>query len=170
MHWGKVPIARGIDYRHPATQIVSLMRGRSDERPSVLVVDDERAVLDSIEVVLDEHVNVQTTTLPLEALRWLDAGRDYHVVCADYRMPTMNGLQLLQRVSQRPEYVGCLLITGAEEYFQNDQRQGHYMLLKPFSPDRLVALVLQLARVAHMKRAVGDLVGAQTGRIRAMKS
>jgi DNA-binding NtrC family response regulator len=138
------------------------------ERPNVLVVDDERAVLDSIEAVLDDHTTVRTTTSPIEALRLLDSAR-YDVICADYRMPILNGIQLLQRVGERREFVSCLLITGAEEYFRKDERSSFYMLLKPFSPDRLVALVLQLARVAQMKRSVNDLVGAQTGRYRVVK-
>jgi len=147
------------------------MSGSGDDRARVLVVDDERSVLDSIEAVLDEHANVRTTTHPMEALRLLEAGdRSFHVVCADYRMPMMNGVTLLQRVAQRPEYISCLLITGAEEYFRSDNKSGHYVLLKPFSPDRLVALVLQLARVAQMKRTVGELVGAQSGRHRTAKS
>ena len=146
------------------------MRGSAEERPRVLVVDDEQAVLESVAAVLEDCAYVECTTSPLDALRKLEA-RDssFHVVCADYRMPVMNGVVLLQRVAERPEYISCLLVTGAEEYFREDKKSGYYVLLKPFSPDRLVALVSQLARVAQMKRAVGALVLAQTGRHRAVK-
>jgi len=146
------------------------MRGNGEDRPRVLVVDDEQSVLDSVAAVLDDCADVECTTSPLDALRRLEArGAAFHVVCADYRMPNMNGVHLLQRVAERPEYISCLLVTGAEEYFRDDKKSGYYVLLKPFSPERLVALVLQLARVAQMKRSVGALVLAQTGRHRAVK-
>ncbi|MGZ3420207.1 MAG: response regulator [Polyangiales bacterium] len=147
------------------------MRQKADERPRVLVVDDDRRVLASIEAVLDEHVSVHCTSQPTEALRLLDSDSSgFHVVCADYCMPRMNGVELLERVAQRPAYVSCLLITGADEYFAKHDRSGYYVLLKPFSPDRLVALVLQLARVAHMKRTVGDLKSRPLTPPRAIKS
>jgi DNA-binding NtrC family response regulator len=141
------------------------------ERPRVLVVDDDRRVLASIEAVLDEHAAVQCTSQPSEALRMIESdSAGFHVVCADYCMPRMTGVELLERVAQKPTYVSCLLITGAEEYFTKHDRSGYYVLLKPFSPDRLVALVLQLARVAHMKRTVGDLKSRPLTHPRASKS
>jgi len=51
------------------------------------------------------------------------------------------------------------------EIFHTEERGGHYVLLKPFSPERLLALVQQLARVAQMKHTVSTLSDAQSGRI-----
>ena len=47
------------------------------------------------------------------------------------------------------------------QVFDFGEAEGrYYVLLKPFDPARLLALVLQLARVADMKRAVSRLTTA----------
>jgi DNA-binding NtrC family response regulator len=131
----------------------------------VLVVDDEERVLQTVEAVLSEHVEVVTTSSISEALA-LNERSTFHVICADYRMPMMNGLELLQKLSARSPYVSCLLLTGAEEYFAKADKSGYYVLMKPFSPERLIAIILQLGRVAQMKRTVTTPFHSPTGRFR----
>jgi DNA-binding NtrC family response regulator len=138
------------------------------QRFSVLVVDDDRALLDGVDAILSDHFDVVTSTAPMDALRLFDA-RNFHVVCADYKMPLMNGLEFLHRVSARPVFMSCLLITGGDEYFQKQDKSGFYVLLKPFSPERLVALVQQLARVADMKRTVNTLNDSPSSRMRVFR-
>jgi DNA-binding NtrC family response regulator len=137
----------------------------AEQRFAVLVVDDEQTVLDTMEAVLSEHVTVSATSSPTEALRLLDT-RSFHVVCADYRMPGVDGVEVLRRTSARTEYTSCLLVTGAEEYFRRQEKGGYYVLLKPFAPDRLVSIVMQLGRVAQMKRTVADM---PSGRFRVAR-
>jgi DNA-binding NtrC family response regulator len=136
---------------------------RADDGPSafrVLVVDDEPKVAASIEAVLSDHVEVTATTSASEALRLLER-HDFHVVCTDFRMPEMTGLELLDRVSAKGKHVSCILVTGADDYFRKEDRGGYYVLLKPFEPSRLVAMVVQLARVARMRRSVEDVASAR---------
>lgn len=118
----------------------------------VLVVDDDPGMLQSISTVLGEDVDVVTCDTPREALEVFRT-TVFHVVCSDFKMPGMDGLELLRRVSASNEPVGCLLLTGSDEYSLADNNR-HYVLLKPFDPERLIALVLQLARVTEMKRSV----------------
>ena len=63
-----------------------------------------------------------------------------------------------------PEYISCLLITGSDRYEQPRDKERHYVLLKPFDPERLVTLVMQLGRVARMKRAVKRLGSSVAGK------
>jgi len=85
-------------------------------------------------------------------------------------MPGISGTELLRRVAERHPDVGCLLITGSEEYFRDDRAGGLYVLIKPFSPDRFVSLVIQMARVAQMKHAAWIAPpGRQTGRHRPLQ-
>jgi DNA-binding NtrC family response regulator len=125
----------------------------SEQRFEVLAVDDDVSLVALIRTVLSDDFDVTTTTSPREALRLIDT-HDFHVVCADYRMPGISGLEVLQRAASRPVFTSGLLITGAEEYFHTEEKGAHYVLLKPFEPERLLALVQQLAHVAQMKRAV----------------
>ncbi|WP_437326436.1 response regulator [Sorangium sp. So ce381] len=124
----------------------------AQERLRVLVVDDERRMLDSIAAILDDDIDVETCTSAHRALELLQTGQ-FHVVCSDYKMPGMNGDELLKRVAGLPFYTSCLLITGDEEYIRSSEVGRHYVILKPFEPARVTRIVLELARLAHARRS-----------------
>jgi DNA-binding NtrC family response regulator len=122
------------------------------EKYRVLVVDDDPVGLETIEAALADDVEVVTTKSPEAALKLIEAST-FHVICSDYQMVGMNGLDLLQRATARSPHLGCVLITGSNEYLRATQGDGrYYVLVKPIDPGRLIALVKQLARVADMKR------------------
>ncbi|KYF78009.1 two-component response regulator, partial [Sorangium cellulosum] len=112
------------------------------ERLRVLVVDDEQRMLDSIAAILSDDVDVTTCRSAHRALEMLHTGQ-FHVVCSDYKMPGMNGEELLKRVTELPVYTSCLLITGAEEYIRSSEGGRHYVILKPFEPARITRIVLE---------------------------
>ena len=128
-------------------------------RHRVLVVDDDDRALRSICAVLSAEVHVVTCTSAEQALRLLEV-EQFHLVCSDFLMPGMKGDELLRRVSSMPLYTSGLLITGADEYLRSKDGSHSYVILKPFDPDRLIGLVLQLARLADMKRSVHSMAGS----------
>jgi two-component system, NtrC family, C4-dicarboxylate transport response regulator DctD len=124
-------------------------------RYKVLLVDDDPALLRSLAAVLElEHdLEISCCDSAERALTLLAAG-GFHVVCTDYAMLGMTGLELLKQAAQLPECVGCLLLTGSN-LFLGRHAEGagdHYVLMKPVDPARLSSLILQLARTAEMKR------------------
>jgi CheY-like chemotaxis protein len=127
-----------------------------DGRYQVLVVDDEPAVVESIAAVLCDDVDVTTALSGVRALALIER-TSFHVVCSDYLMPDMDGAALLNRAAALPAPIGCLMITGAEEYFRKKSEIRHYVLLKPVDPRRLLSMVLHLARLTEMKRSVERL-------------
>lgn len=135
----------------------------AQERLRVLVVDDEQRMLDSIAAILSDDVDVTTCRSAHRALEMLQTGQ-FHVVCSDYKMPGMNGEDLLTRVAELPVYTSCLLITGAEEYIRSSEPGRHYVILKPFEPARITRIVLELARLAHTRRSVGSHAISPAGR------
>lgn len=135
----------------------------AQERLRVLVVDDEQRMLDSIAAILSDDVDVTTCRSAHRALELLQTGQ-FHVVCSDYKMPGMNGEELLKRVTGLPRYTSCLLITGAEEYIRSSEGGRHYVILKPFEPTRITRIVLVLARLASARRSVDALASSSTPR------
>jgi DNA-binding NtrC family response regulator len=128
--------------------------GRTPDRQNryrVLLVEDDLGVLESTAAILSDDANIVAVTSAEGALRVLASER-FDVVCTDYKMAGMNGVELLQRVSELPYAVGCLLITGNDEYLRSDSGSPYYVLVKPYEPDKLIRLVAQLARIARMKR------------------
>lgn len=123
-------------------------------RYRVLLVDDDKAVLRSMAATLEfEHqLEVIACSSGKRALELL-ASADFHVVCSDYSMPGMTGVELLERVQRLSRQTGCLLVTGAGAFIGREHgASDHYVLVKPVDPSRLSTLVLQLARTAAMKR------------------
>jgi CheY-like chemotaxis protein len=133
------------------------------EKYRVLVVDDEPTVLSSLHALLCHDVALTTCASAERALELLKS-TSFHVVISDFALPGMNGNDLFRRVRALPEFISCLLITGSDCYEQPRDKEPHYVLLKPFDPERLIAMVMQLGRVAEMKRAVQRLGSSVAGK------
>jgi DNA-binding NtrC family response regulator len=126
----------------------------------VLLVDDDRAFLSTVEAILSDQFDVKACESPREALRVeLD---EFDVVCADYNMPSMSGLELLDSVTQRSSIACCLLMTGADDFYEVIEPSGrrHPVIFKPIDPERLLNTVSHLASIAQMKRATTAMVGS----------
>jgi CheY-like chemotaxis protein len=81
-------------------------------RPRVLLVDDERLVLDGLSVRLRQKADVLTANSGAEAVARLEAGPEIAVVVSDMRMPVMNGAVLLKLVRTRWPDTVRMLLTG----------------------------------------------------------
>jgi CheY-like chemotaxis protein len=85
------------------------------ERPHVLYVDDEKQITDLMTVALDsEGFDVTVANDSQAAIEALSAKPKIDAIVLDYMMP-MDGLQLLERLSQNPELqaIKVILCSGA---------------------------------------------------------
>ncbi len=115
-------------------------------KPVILIVDDDAEVLKAIERDLRQHyrdrcrvLRAESGASALELIRRLDE-RDEEValLLVDYRMPAMNGIELLlEAVKVYPEAKRVLLTAYADTEAAikaiNEVRLNHY-LLKPWDP------------------------------------
>jgi CheY-like chemotaxis protein len=124
-------------------------------RATVLVVDDERPVLESTAAVLSDHHHVLTASDGKEALD-LVIRQNVDVICTDFNMPGMNGIDLLLRATEARDHIGGVLVTGYREYVTRDQGlagTGYFLLFKPYDPRKLIECVAQaLTAVSRLKR------------------
>src|SRR6266536_1190405 len=82
---------------------------------AVLVVDDEPIILTSAtEILSREGYRVDTSENPLEALERLEK-KPYAVIFSDQRMPSMKGLEFLDRARKLQPDAARVLITGVIE-------------------------------------------------------
>lgn len=126
----------------------------STTRYPVLIVDDEPAALRSLDAVLGFDFDVTMCSSAREALGILE-DNDFLVVCADYRMPEMDGLELLARVDALARGINGLLITGCTEVMSREDWLEHDYLgvvFKPYDPERLIGMVQRFARMAELRR------------------
>lgn len=81
--------------------------------PRILLVDDDQDILDIIRLDLeDDPANaVDSTSTAAEAIRKV-AGTPYDVIIADWRMPGMNGTDLIRRLRKDGCASFIILYTG----------------------------------------------------------
>ncbi len=143
------------------------------ERPRVLLVDDEPAVLEGLSVLLRRPFLVRTAGGGPEALALLAAGESFAVIVSDMRMPGMNGATLLARVRERAPDTVRLLLTGYSEIEAAiaavNEGQVFRFLTKPCPPDVLVSQLLAAAEQHRLVTAERELL-EQTlrGSVRAL--
>jgi CheY-like chemotaxis protein len=134
----------------------------------VLLVDDDVGLLESMEAVLADQFAVCCCSSGPEALRVL-ALEPFHVVCADWQMPGMDGVAFFQAMARRRLAVlpCCVLITAHAgqllDQVPYEDRKMLGMLRKPFTPEELIERVNQFAGVAHLKRSNAALKAVVLG-------
>lgn len=78
----------------------------------ILFVDDDRSVLDGISRQLYRKFEVETAEGGEQALEMITSNGPYAVIVCDMRMPGMDGIELLERVSQLAPHTVRLMLTG----------------------------------------------------------
>ena len=108
--------------------------------PAILYIDDEAMLCRVFQRILDGcGAPVVTFTDPELALAYARANKVAAIVC-DYRMPTLSGLELLERLEIDVPFV---LISGdiaIAPLVQSNPRVTA-VLAKPFQPEELLALL-----------------------------
>jgi HD-like signal output (HDOD) protein/CheY-like chemotaxis protein len=124
---------------------------------SVLFVDDEPRVLEGIENMLfdQEDWTLRFATSGEAALQILAATPDVGVLVTDMRMPSMDGLQLLQAVMQRHPGVIRMVLSGHAELAMAMKAItiAHQYLGKPCEQ---ATLVKALDRALHIGQVIKD--------------
>jgi DNA-binding NtrC family response regulator len=132
------------------------------QKYSVLVVDDDRALLETTVALLQPPHDVVATTSPSKALDLL-SNQTFHVVVSDWMMPVVDGVEFLQRVTRLDYPVACLLVSVHLEELPDavdyEQRKMFLTLAKPFTREQVLARIDKLGRLAVMKQSVRGIKG-----------
>jgi signal transduction histidine kinase len=116
-------------------------------RPTLLVVDDESGVLDSVRDWLRIDYRVITFLRGSEALDYLRSGAVADVILSDQRMPEMTGVEILSQAKAiRPETTRLLFTAYIDVRTVIDAiNQGNVFryVAKPCDPDELAVVVRQ---------------------------
>ncbi|MCR9162634.1 MAG: sigma-54-dependent transcriptional regulator [Nannocystaceae bacterium] len=140
--------------------------------PRVLIVDDDDGVRYTIAGILDDAgVDIAQAGSAEEALTMLEGDPELQpgLVITDLRMPGLDGLELLDRLLQRPDPPKVVLITahGSERLAVEAVKRGAYdYFRKPFDMDELLAVVdraLESVRLrAQTERLEGEVALRRT--------
>jgi len=125
-----------------------------DERMKILVVDDEKKILDVVEAYLrKEGYDVTTAEDGAKALELFEK-ENPHVVILDLMLPKLSGEQVCSKI-RTTSYVPIIMLTAKND--ENDKIEGLAIgaddyLTKPFSPRELVGRVRALIRRTYRER------------------
>jgi DNA-binding NtrC family response regulator len=139
---------------------------------TLLVVDDEPDVADSVHDLLRRRFNVLRARNAEEGFAALRE-HDVHVIMTDQRMPKTTGVELLEKARVRHPHAIRLLFTG---YADLDAiiaaiNHGHIFrfLKKPWQPEELEEAVTEAAREYERICAETDQIQHLTDEVRTLR-
>lgn len=127
------------------------------EPPRVLIVDDDKALLDALPQTLAlrmSDVQVDTAASAQEALQQMQQ-QEYDAIISDIKMPGMDGIALVEHLQQCSPEIPALLITGHGErdLVVRALRAGAYDFLeKPVERDYLISSLQRALQTRQMRR------------------
>jgi YesN/AraC family two-component response regulator len=107
----------------------------------ILYVDDEEINLMFFALNFKRDFEVITTPSPLEALKMLNEDKSIRLLVTDFRMPVMNGIELIKAVKEIDPGKICIIVTGfLRQHLELDtesQSLVHSFILKPWKKEEL---------------------------------
>ncbi len=122
-----------------------------DNQPSVLVVDDDEAILDMLRDALRENYEVATASDVLEAADLL-RDQNFDLLILDLNMPVVDGQELMEIFSVHPHFeaLPILVISAFPDLIERVKKaRVNAILPKPFSIEdlrRTVARTIEQSR------------------------
>lgn len=120
----------------------------SSNGSTVVIVDDDPQVLRSLRFLLEtEGFNVLAFGSPEDLLAHAELPADVCFV-VDYRMPMMNGIDLITRMREKRGKLLAILITGYpdEEIDERAAKAGIRVIRKPHFDDSLLDGIREILR------------------------
>ncbi|MCC5929845.1 MAG: response regulator [Cyclobacteriaceae bacterium] len=113
------------------------------KKRQILVIDDDRAMCQLIEKMLERRYSVVVMSDGIQAMQWLISGQIPSLIITDIDMPNLNGYEFLKniKISGYFKNVPVIVITGYDDAKQKarclDLGADDYFI-KPFNPSTLI--------------------------------
>ena len=126
----------------------------NERRPSILVIDDESGILETLRILLKKSgFDVSTAQGGSSALEAIQAG-SADVVLTDVRMPQIGGLDILHAAHKQDPETPVILMTAQaslQTAIQAVNDGAFYYIQKPFSNDDMVAICRRAAEYRELR-------------------
>ena len=148
------------------------------QSPTVLIIDDESGILDSLRILLkNEGFRPHVALGGKQGLEQI-AELSPDIVLSDVRMPLVSGMQILQAVRGKDPDVPVILMTAQatlQSAMQAVNEGAYYYIQKPFKNDELLAILRRAAEHRNLRaenrtlkqeirRRDGNISGRPVGR------
>src|SRR5713101_4014083 len=110
----------------------------------VLIIDDERPVLMTLEALLKRHrYHVDTAVTASQGLKSLKSNSP-SLVLLDLQLPDAHGLEMLDRIKTELPDVQVIILTAHDSLhnaIESIKRGAYHFISKPYAPEELLSLV-----------------------------
>jgi CheY-like chemotaxis protein len=114
----------------------------------ILVIEDDTLLCWLLKKIIGANSDVVIMNDGLEAWQWLSQGNHPDLIISDLKMPSLDGMQLLQHLNGQPAFkeIPVIMLSGFEDPLKRKEclNLGAYAyLVKPFEPPMLIETVEQ---------------------------
>ena len=128
---------------------------------SLLVVDDEPSILDTLKIFLSSEFDVLTADCA-DAARKQFTNREIDLILTDQKMPGISGVELLEWVKEHSPKTIRLMMTGFAELEETinaiNKGQVFRFMLKPWQSDNLLDILRTAAKTFVLERSHEQLL------------
>jgi DNA-binding NtrC family response regulator len=132
---------------------------KTDNR-RVLIIDDERPVLMTLEALLKRHgYQVDTAPTATQGLKALKS-KPPTLVLLDLRLPDADGLEMLDRIKTELPQVQVIILTAHDSLhnaIESIKRGAYHFISKPYAPEELLSLVEKALETQFLLREAEEL-------------
>src|SRR5215472_4148689 len=127
-----------------------------DVLPRILIIDDDKSLLGSYTVLLEDEFQVCTAESGERGLELL-RHEDVHLILLDVRLPDISGIEVLRRIKKLDENVDVIMITAVKDVRVAVEaiKLGAYdYVVKPFEIDEMLSLLRRTLEHQNLLREV----------------
>src|SRR6266513_2335203 len=110
----------------------------------ILIVDDERPILATLEALLQRHgYQVDTAPTASQGLKLLKS-KSPSLVLLDLQLPDADGLEMLDRIKSELPEMHVIILTAHDSLhnaIESIKRGAYHFISKPYAPEELLSLV-----------------------------
>src|SRR5580658_8952058 len=124
------------------------------EKPTLLIVDDEKTTREGLRAALEERYDVYIAEDASAAMNLLESD-NFDVMLTDFRLPNEDGMKLIARAKSLPKPPICILMTayGSEELAVDAMKHGadDYIAKGRLQIDELEMRIGRALRQKHLE-------------------
>ncbi len=149
------------------------MGARVRPKATILVIDDERIVHDSVRRILEEEGYLVTSALRVEHALDLLSKESFDIALTDLMMPDESGMLAVQAIARDHPHTGVVMFTGyatVESAVESMKLGALDYLPKPFTPEELVETIEKALAKTYKLRRDREIERAYTEAEKAIRS
>ena len=111
------------------------------DRKKIIYVDDEDINLKLFKLNFYDKYSIFTTLFPLKALDIIKQ-ENIEVIITDYKMPVMNGMELIEKIKESQTKSSCIILSGyLESEVVTDKKKIFKYIMKPYKYDEMLKCI-----------------------------